>query len=463
MGILLFGLFATATFLTLLTGQESTRTGSARVRGVYYTEQALEVAKSIRDNDFDDLTAGTHGYTIDDNGVWVLSGSNLSRYNYDTELIITSLTDTQVRLVARSKWKHGYNRSGATLLSMELIDWRNRASEIGDWSNPTETGSITFTGIPLMNDVLVEGDYAYITSSAAGAGLYIVNVGNPTSPSRVSSTFSLSGEAHKMAVYQNRLYLVVEDGGDEMKCFDVTDPTGLSASTVPLESYNIPGDTNRALALARKGDVLFIGAKGDGSESELYSFDISNSGSISLLDELNIDGDPTIYDIYVSGNYAYLATDKNTQELITIDVSDTSDMYAYDSMNAYDVHDGYAVRAMGTGHYLGRFGGGSIDEYILNVGSGGHPGVNSYTADIGDTVNAMDIDAVGCYAFLATDFFPKELQIRSARYTNVQEETYVDMPNDARGVYYNLLNDLLYVSTSSGMHIFESGPGTPCL
>ena len=465
MGIFLFGLFATASFLTLLTGQESSETGSDRVRGVYYTEQLLEVARSIRDRSFDDLTVGSHGYTIDQSGNWVLSGATTTRYGVSTYLVVNSLPNGRKGLTAHSSWKHGYHRSGATVLSLELVDWRTQGADgIRDWGNPSQTGSVVLTNTSAtLNDVYVSGTAAYVTSDSVGDGLYIYNVTDATNPTRISSTFTLSGEAHKPVIYSDTLFVAVEDGGDEIKAYDVTDPTSLTSSTPTLATYDIPGGINRAKALFAKNGTLYVGATGDASESEFYALDISSSGSITLLGSLNITGMPNIFDVYVRGNYAYLATSKDTQEMIVVDVSSPSSMSQHASYNATDVHDAYAVRSTSTGFYLGRTLGASIDEYVLVTGSGGTPSANvsnTYGADMAGVVNAMDVDPLGCYMFMATGFSTKELQIRTARYKTVVEEASVNLTNNANGVMYDLLKDRLYVTTNTGMLIFDPGTAT---
>jgi len=238
-------------------------------------------------------------------------------------------------------------------------------------------------------------------------------------------------------------------------------------STVPIATYNLPGGDNRANALARNGGVLFAVTEYHNDQSEVYALNISTSGSISLLDDINLPDDPTIYDAYVYRNYLHVATDKDTQEMIVIDISNPTDMEAVAAYNGSDVHDAYAVRANGTGFYLGRFQGSSIDEYLLITGTEGNPSgdpLDTYGADMGSpgqgTVNAMDIDPVGCYAFMATDYQLKELQIRSARDKGVPEETYVDLDTDGQGIYYEMLTDRLYLTTSTGFHIFSPGPMT---
>ncbi len=471
LGIVLFGVFATATFLTLLTGQESSQEGADRIRGVHFTEQALEVAKAIRDRDFADIAVeGQHGFTLDEAGEWVLSGSSIERYGYTTSLFIHVIADDKIRAAARSTWKHGYHRSGATVLSTELTDWRSRSAGVGDWSNPSQAAELIVTGPPYLGGIAVAGDYAFVTSAADGAGLYVFDVSDENAPFRVSTDFALPGGAQSPLVYNDTLYLVASEAGDEILAYDVSDPVSLNAATVPIASYDIPGGTNRGTALARKGTTLLAGALGDADESEFYALDISNPAQIMLTGEFNIAENPTVNDVYVSGIFAYLATASDIHEITIIDVSDPAAMQLHAAYNALDAHDGMAVRSSGTGFYLGRAAGAAIDEYLLITGSGGVPStnpLNTYGADLGaageGAVNAMAVDTLGCYAFLATDYTYKEMQVRSARYKTIPEEAYIDLASDARGVFYDMMTDRLYVSTNTGFLIFTPGTGGDCL
>ena len=462
--IAVFSVFATATFLALLTGQESSRTGSDRIRGIYYTDQSLEVAKSIRGLDFSELTTGRHGYTLDESGTWVFSGTDLSRYGYRSFMDIIPISDGRVRVSARTAWKHGYHRSGATVMTVELTDWRESFIDMGDWSEPTEVGNIAFAGTPYLGDVTVEGDYAYVTSSELGDGLYIFDISDESSPTRVSTGFTLGGAAHTPVVYHDTLYVAVEDGVTEVQAYDVTSPDSLDEFTVPIASFDLLGGSNRANTLVRNGTTLFVGADYHTGQDEVYALNISTPGTITELGGYDIADNPSVSDAYVVGNFLHLATDNNTQEMIVLNVSDPANMAFNSAYNGVDVHDGTAVRAGGTGFYLGRFQGSSIDEYLLITGTGGNPSnnpIDTHGADMGSpgqgTVNSLDIDPYGCYAFIATDFQLKELQIRSASHKTVEEETYVDLDTDGQGVFYNSLNDHLYMTTSTGFHIFIPG------
>ncbi|MDD3896856.1 MAG: hypothetical protein PHU04_03385 [Candidatus Peribacteraceae bacterium] len=469
LGIVLFGVFATAAFGALLSGQESSQEGADRMRGMHYTQQALEIAKAIRDRDFAELVPGQHGYTLDENGQWMLSGSLTRQYGYTTALTINSIADEKIRAMARTTWKHGYHRSGATVLSVELTDWRNRAVEIGDWSVVTMAANVPVPGAPELSGVTVEDAYAFVTGGAAGAGLYIFDVSDDAHPFRVSSDFSLGSAARSPVVYRDRLYLLTYNSGDEILAYDIANPTSLNAETVPVATYNLPGGVNRGMALFRKGSVLYAGAQGDPDASELYALDISDPNAITLMDELNIPDDPTVFDIYASGIYAYLATSKDAQEMIVADISNPSAMSEHAAYNATDANDGLSVRASGTGFYLGRSQGSAIDEYLLVLGDNGVPSANladTFGADMGSngegSVNAMTMDPVGCYAFMATDFSSKELQIRSARHKTVEEVAYKNLSTSGNGIFYNMMNDRLYMATSTGFHIFFPGAGGDC-
>jgi len=471
LGIALFAIFATATFLTLLTGQESSQQGADRIRGIYHTQEALEVARSIRDRDFTELTIGQHGYTLDESGTWIFSGSSLSRQGYNTHLIVTPITDKKVRVTARTGWKHGYHRSGSTVLSLELTDWRNRSANVGDWSNITMATNMNLGAgsIPYLNDIVVDEDYAYVTSQLDGDGLYIFDVAEAGNPIRLSSAFTLGATAHKPVVYRDAIYLAVEDSGDEIKAFDISDPSALDESTATIATYDLPGDTDRAISLAHRGGVLVVGARGDADESELYTFDISNPNAITLLDELSIDDAPSINDIYVVGGYAYLATSANIQELMVIDISNPSDISIHAAYNAIDVQDGTAIRGTSTDFFLGRSNGNAIDEFLLITGSDGVPSTDlgdTYGADMGSIdeghVYSMDTDLLGCYAFVGTDSSQKSLQIRDSHSTDIQEEAYVTLSGPARGVHYDMMTDRLYVTTSTGFHIFTTTGDGPC-
>jgi len=471
LAIALFAVFATATFLVLLTGQEGSQEGADRMRGMHYTQEALEVAQSIRNSAFEELVPGQHGYTLDENGAWILTGSSLERSGYTTSMLIEPINSDKKRITARTIWKHGYHRSGAIVLSMEITDWRARTGDLGDWSLPQLRAEIDLSGgsIPFLNDIAVYDEYVFVTSSAAGKGLYIFDVSDPESPLRLSNTFMLGAASHKAVVYKNTLYLAVEGIGDELQAFDISNPAGLDSSTVPRATYNVPGG-GRVRALVRYGSILFVGATGMDNESEFYAFDISNPDSIALIGELAIEDDATVNDIFLRGQYAYLATSRDAQELIVIDVTNPSDMRLHAAYNAVDAQDGTAVRGTATSFYIGRAYGSAIDEFLLITGSEGVPSSNpidTYGADMGSAgeghVHAMDIDLLGCYAFIATDFSQKQLQIRSAASTEIPELAYRRLAGPARGVRYDPMKDRLYVATNTGFHIFTAPDQSPCL
>jgi len=92
--------------------------------------------------------------------------------------------------------------------------------------------------------------------------------------------------------------------------------------------------------------------------------------------------------------------------------------------------------------------------------------VDTFGADMGSNgegnVNAMAMDPIGCYAFMATNFSSKELQVRSARHQTVEEVAYKDLSPGGNGIFYNMMNDRLYMATNTGFYIFAPGPNGDC-
>src|SRR5437016_6022886 len=76
LGLAVLLLFLGSAGLVLLNGQESTKAAGNRIRASEYSRLALEAARSIREENFAALTAGTHGFQIDPvTGKWALSGT----------------------------------------------------------------------------------------------------------------------------------------------------------------------------------------------------------------------------------------------------------------------------------------------------------------------------------------------------------------------------------------------------
>ncbi|PIP65282.1 hypothetical protein COU77_01950 [Candidatus Peregrinibacteria bacterium CG10_big_fil_rev_8_21_14_0_10_49_16] len=138
LGITLFGLLVVSAFLIMFLGQSSSIASGDRFRAIHLAERALDAAYSIREEDFLELQAGTHGIALGADGTWELFGSEtVTSDGYTIQLAITSLASDWVALQADVHWDHGTKGAGTVTLHRELTNWRAPVDEAWD-PNPPE-------------------------------------------------------------------------------------------------------------------------------------------------------------------------------------------------------------------------------------------------------------------------------------------------------------------------------------
>lgn len=455
-----FGLFLAAVGLTLLYGQENSISGGDRVRGISMAQEVLEASRSVRDVGFSPITVGQHGIALDANQRWSLSGTQSTRSGgYVVDVTVTSLGSDWVRLQARSRWKHGYTRSGSVLLTTELTDWR-AAHPPGDWSSAVLEGSAVDAGTPLFNGVAVAGDYAYVTSetSGGGAGLYVFDISSMASPVRVASAFTLGAAGYGVAVKGKTLYVVTGDAGAEVRAYDVSSPTTLASGNL-LASYNLSG-SSLATSLALRGSLLYVGAQQDAAHDEFYVFNVGNTGAILYVNSLDQSADIT--GVALSGTAALLSTDDPVAELQVVSITSTGGL-AFPVQGAYNLTDrsggSLAIATTGTAALLGSEKGGIQEFVFFDTRSGGGnppPSPGPWYHEGSGSLIGVAADPAACYAFLAADSGQKAFQIVDLRNTTLPElATYTSLSGAARGILYDPVRDRVFLLTRTALLLFR--------
>ncbi len=466
LGIAIFGLFLTAVGLVLLMGQENTAVGGDRVRGVFFTEEALEATRAIRDGGFASLTTGAHGIELNSSQSWIFSGAQSTRSGgYVITAAVESLASDWVRISAATKWKHGYNRSGSVLLTTELTNWR-QSKFPGDWSSiPTPEGSYIDGGSPHFNAVAVTGNYAYVTSEMSGDGLYVFDITDTTSPQRVLNGFTLGVVGYGVAVKGKVLYVITSDENQEIRAYNISSPTTLSAGDL-ITSFNLSG-SSLATSLRLHGTLLLVGAQQNASWNEFYSFDVTQSGSIVPIQSLETSA--TVNAVALAGTSAILAMNDSIAEIKVVAVSktgalslpETSD-YNFTDRNG----DSLSVAVTGTAALLGSKKGDIQELVVLTTQNGGGnfpPSVAQYHEGSGSIVG-IGMDPAKCYGFLAADSGRNAFQVIDLRDPALTElDTYTSNSGKARGLLYDIVRDRVYLLTRSGFFIFKPASSSgPC-
>lgn len=460
LGIVVFGLFISAVGTSLLFSQRGFLSSGDRMRGVYLAEQSLEALRSIRDQDFNLLQEGVHGVRIGSSGVWELFGTGtLTSDGYDSRVSITASGTSTILASARTQWNHGLGRSGSVVLTTEVTNWRIE-HPVGNWSSVSLEGSYIDGGLPLFQNVVVKGNYAYVTSTN-GAGLYVFDISNLAGPLRVANAFSLSAAGYDLLIVGNVLYVLTSDSSSELRSYDISSPTTL-LPTDSISEINIPGD-DRARSLGYFNESLFVGARESGAESELYSYNATD-GILTLQDDFDAPGG--FMDLAVRQAYIYSANTDNVAELRVTDAFDPADLQDAPGVgyNLTDVYDGNAIVTFGTGVLLGRLNGTIIEEIVLFDISDSpvpSPPPGPWYHEIGSSALDIAVEPGGKYAFIASDHPDKELQIimpgRLSSGLQAEVEIYDSTNGSANGVFYDISKDRIFLATNDALEIFKPG------
>ncbi len=467
LGSMIFIVLIVALLSIFFHGRDSTTISGDRVRGVVLASQALEGVGAVRNQGYsmisDPLIAdgNPHGIAVNPQTyLWAFTGASMQEGKYTISVKIVSLGDTPgYRATAQTTWKQGIAATGSVILSTEFTDW-TEYTPIGDWSGISLEGQYVDTDparLALFNDVAVKGDFAYVSSdqTAAGPDLFVFSLADPSAPQLVRS-LTVDGSVHDVGLRGDMLYVVAEDADAELQAYTLDVPDNPSLVT----TADLPGSGD-AQSLSVAGNVLLAG-----TSDALLSFDISDPSSITARGSLFTGG--RVNRIRPLGRYAYLATSAPGDEFQVANFTNTGAL-AWASPSAYGLSQAAtAVAVTGTSALVGTLSGAAIQEFsVFDVKEGGAPvpPPDPWTSDIMAKVAGLDADPTACYAFIASDYSPRELQVLRLMPSLMEAAAY-DTPvavGGARGVRYDVPHDRLYLLTDDAFLLFKpaSSP-SPC-
>lgn len=460
-GISIFAIFLMAVGTSLLYGQESTIIAGDRIRATSITQRALEAVRGVRDGSYSSLAAGTYGVKVGTNGMWSMVATPQSvTGSFTTAVTLTTSGSDWMRVSANTVWKRGYARSGAVLIATDLTNWRTTSTR-GDWSSPTLDGSYAPGGNVLFSRGVIGGSILYVAAGNS-VGLYIVNIADTTSPVDIASGFSIGSVAYDVALRGNQLYVVTADSNAELKVYNVANP----ASPTLVTSVNLQG-SGRGRSLAITDQLLLVGMtqSGVGGENELYAYDISGTGSLSLVDSEDDSGD--ILAIAVSGTGVYIASTNDSYELRAFRIFHSGSL-ALASVPGYNLSDrtldAQSIAVTGTSALLGTLRG-SIQEMVMFNLRANVPAVSSpgpWYHEGSGSVLGVAMDPSRCVGFIAADSWKKAFQVVNVRDTSSLTElaTYNSTTGKGRGVLYDPVRDRVVVLTEQSILIFRPAVST---
>lgn len=428
-GVLLEAILAIGILVLVVTGVigiglggiTGTLYGEERLEATALAQESLEATRAVRDFAWNNLTAGVHGLS-DAAGYWVLSGTSSMVGRYTRQITITDVDAVTKDAVVHVEWEMLPGVNNVVEMTNRFTNWLNKSwiqtlaadFQTGTQNSTTITntggGEVAlekradfisagvyathdFTGGGDITDIFIDGNILYVVTTNAGDGKEFASVDISNVSNEVITdinSLELGTQANKVIVNNGYAYIATNNSSEEVMVVRLSDFT-------KVNSINMAGSED-ARSLAIVSNTLYVTKKKSSSE-EFFAYNISNPGSIGSpigSTELGADGN----DVVISGNYAYVATNDDSKELMVVRLSDYA---VVNSVNFQGSHDATSVVISGTTACVGRDKGGSEPEfYSLNVASPEGSITTNGSVDLGDDENIMDLAISGNIAYAGT-------------------------------------------------------------
>lgn len=280
--------------------------------------------------------------------------------------VIINSVDTITGTGIHFSGKFAYMTAGSGLLAIDVT--------ISD--NPSITG--VYDALELATAVAVSGSYAYAAS--ADSGLHIINIADPANPSFVGACSIPDAVVHNIYVAGN--YAYVADGVNGLRIIDITNP----AAPYIADTLDTPGTAYDVYVV---GNYAYVADDSEG----LHVVDIFNAAGPTIVgSELSTQTTTSFRRVHVAGDYAFVL-DYQTAVLYKINIAlpespnvigwclvDFAGDIFVDGNYAYIATGGYGLQVV------------SITGTLSVIGEVDTPGM------------AYGVYVVGDYAYVATSY-----------------------------------------------------------
>lgn len=302
-------LLVTAIVGAIIYGWQDTVLAGMRQRAAMLAEEGLEAVRSIRDENFDNLSDGQHGLAISSNK-WFFSGTHDITDIFTRQITVSTIDVDTKQVISTVTWQQSPQRTGTVSLTTYFTNWQARS--FCGWANPKQVSSLNLSGTADGLKVQVQGDYAYMVRNGGIPDFVVIDVTNPVSPLLIGS-LDLPGTPRNIAVSGDYAYIASDSNTSELQIVDISNPAAPSFVGV----YNAVGNAD-AMGVYVENTMVYL-VRWFSLSPEFYIISVKNPVLPVLIGSLNLGGNA--YEVTKVSNYAYIASGQNEQELQVIDVS----------------------------------------------------------------------------------------------------------------------------------------------
>ncbi|MBT4384408.1 hypothetical protein HOD30_01525 [Candidatus Peregrinibacteria bacterium] len=329
------------------------------------------------------------------------------------------------------------------------------AYDISSPTSPTLDGSSNIT--KNVNDIYVFDGLAYLATDFDGTEAHVVDL----SDFSFEVITSVLGTGRGEAIYYqgSHIYLGGTDNSYELQA--LTSAAGsvsgwTLATIIDGVSLNFSQDI---FAMEIDGDYAYLGrdrhrracTSSNGRGCEFIIINIADPEAPFIESAIDLDGD--VNDIYINGDFAYVATESNSNELEVIDISDKSSpsVFPLGGFNTNSNDDGEAVWGNGSELYLGtQENGGACDLvtgddcefYILDIDA--DEDTPPVIAGVEIDEDVWTIAASSTHAFAGVNVNGAEIQVIETATPTLLTPLGHTGNADPNEFYYDAANDNLH-------------------
>jgi len=433
----LLGFMATAIAGSLVYGRESTNDAGNTARANYIAEEGIEAVRNIGAASYANLVDGTYGLS-NSGGTWVFSGTS-DTTDIFTRVITVSTAATNRKAITSTVTWTAFG-GGSVSQTARITNW---AAATKAWTNAVVAGGSNNAGTSDGLKVRVVGNYAYMVENiSAATNFFIIDISTPATPTVVGS-LTLAGTPTNLAIQGNYAYITNQQDTGEMQVVDITTPTAPVYKTL----FDLVG-TGNGQSIAVSGIYAYITRISDATTNanEVTVVNISNPLVPTLAGGYN--NNININDIYLNGNYAYVATSNTAGEMLVISIITPTAPALAATFNAATTVAATAISGYGTTVFLGM----TTTFASVNIAVPTSPvAISTFTA--AGTVNAIDIDITQKYAYLATTSTTGEVQVVNvgtpSAMTLAKTVDVTGTTSTANGIAYASTLDVAVAATAS--------------
>lgn len=309
------------------------------------------------------------------------------------------------------------------------------------WNNPQVVSSRKIGGTVGANDVFVANNKAYIvTDSQTGADFFIYDVTDPTNPSALGN-YDLAANGYKVVVSGNYAYIASANNSQELTILNVSNP----ATPTLTGAFNAPSSADgRGVFVV--GTTAFLVTENNTTNPgyEFYAINISNPQLPIQRGGLNLGA--AARDVQVVGNYSYVASTSNNQELQIVNVTNPNSPALAGSYNTQGGSDANSVFVLNNTAY-------TVDSQ-LNILNITNPANVSFFGNYNSPGTPFGVFVETNFAFIAHSQNNSEFKVINITNPNTPS-LYGSASLGGQGNGIFVVGDYAYLATSNSNAQFQ--------